>query len=29
VQKSGNPSAYAQWEGQAAQLVQQIVTQLK
>ena len=29
VQKSGFPTAYAQWEGQAAQLVQQIVTQVK
>jgi hypothetical protein len=29
VQKSGYPTAYAQWEGQAAQLVQQIVTQVK
>jgi hypothetical protein len=27
VQKSGVPTAYAQWESQAAQLVQQIVTQ--
>jgi len=27
VQKSGVPTAYAQWEGQAVQLVQQIVTQ--
>jgi hypothetical protein len=29
VQKSGYPTAYAQWESQAAQLVQQIVTQVK
>jgi hypothetical protein len=29
VQKSGVPMAYAQWETQAAQLVQQIVTQVK
>jgi hypothetical protein len=29
VQKSGVPTAYAQWESQAAQLVQQIVTQVK
>lgn len=29
VQKSGVPFAYAQWENQAAQLVQQIVTQVK
>ena len=29
VQKSGFPTAYAQWESQAAQLVQQIVTQVK
>lgn len=29
VQKSGNPTAYAQWESQAAQLVQQIVTQMQ
>jgi hypothetical protein len=29
VQKSGVPTAYAQWEAQAAQLVQQIVTQVK
>jgi hypothetical protein len=29
VQKSGDPTAYAQWESQAAQLVQQIVTQVK
>jgi hypothetical protein len=29
VQKSGYPAAYAQWESQAAQLVQQIVTQVK
>jgi len=29
VQKSGVPTAYAQWENQAAQLVQQIVTQVK
>jgi len=29
VQKSGAPTAYAQWEAQAAQLVQQIVTQVK
>lgn len=28
VQKSGAPTAYAQWESQAAQLVQQIVTQV-
>jgi peptidoglycan DL-endopeptidase CwlO len=28
VQKSGVPMAYAQWEGQAAQLVQQVVTQV-
>ncbi len=27
VQKSGVPTAYAQWESQAAQLVQQVVTQ--
>jgi hypothetical protein len=29
VQKSGVPTAYAQWESQAAQMVQQIVTQVK
>jgi hypothetical protein len=29
VQKSGYPFAYAKWEGQAAQLVQQIVTQVR
>jgi hypothetical protein len=29
VQKSGVPTAYAQWESQASQLVQQIVTQVK
>jgi hypothetical protein len=29
VQKSGAPTAYAQWENQASQLVQQIVTQVK
>jgi hypothetical protein len=29
VQKSGYPTAYAQWESQAAQLVQQIVTQVR
>jgi hypothetical protein len=29
VQKSGAPFAYAQWEAQASQLVQQIVTQVK
>ena len=29
VQKSGVPTAYAQWENQAAQMVQQIVTQVK
>jgi len=29
VQKSGVPMAYAQWESQASQLVQQIVTQVK
>jgi len=29
VQKSGAPAAYAQWESQAAQLVQQIVTQVR
>jgi hypothetical protein len=29
VQKSGVPMAYAQWENQAAQMVQQIVTQVK
>ena len=29
VQKSGVPTAYAQWENQAAQMVQQIVTQIK
>jgi hypothetical protein len=29
VQKSGVPFAYAQWEAQASQLVQQIVTQVK
>lgn len=29
VQKSGVPTAYAQWESQAVQLVQQIVTQVK
>jgi hypothetical protein len=29
VQNSGVPTAYAQWESQAAQLVQQIVTQVK
>jgi hypothetical protein len=29
VQKSGVPTAYAQWESQAEQLVQQIVTQVK
>jgi hypothetical protein len=29
VQESGYPTAYAQWESQAAQLVQQIVTQVK
>jgi hypothetical protein len=29
VQKSGVPMAYAQWESQAAQLVQQVVTQVK
>jgi hypothetical protein len=29
VQKSGVPLAYAQWEAQASQLVQQIVTQVK
>lgn len=29
VQKSGVPTAYAQWESQAVQLVQQVVTQVK
>ena len=29
VQNSGFPTAYAQWEAQASQLVQQIVTQVK
>ncbi len=29
VQKSGCPTAYAQWETQAAQLVQQVVTQVR
>jgi hypothetical protein len=29
VQKSGYPTAYAQWESQAARLVQQIVTQVR
>jgi hypothetical protein len=29
VQKSGDPMAYAQWESQAAQLVQQIVTAVR
>ena len=29
VQKSGAPLAYAQWEAQASQLVQQVVTQVK